>query len=298
MFHVLIATAGAPEFLQVQVRLLRALCADGLQIVVVNDAKDFADHSNFGASRRRSADIRCLSAGRPDRTSISAALHRKRLRPPRKSLPSQRTSESLQFGYDHILKGGSKRIAVIDSDMFPFVPFSFTDLLGQADMAGIPQERTNRFFPSIKVKYLWNGLLLLNVENMRSPSKLDFGCGYVNFTNTDTGGKIAHYLNEFPSTRVQPIPTLHSGYWHTIPDHVPPPLADFIRTDPMNTGGFFSEIYGNCLFHFRGGGNWQAVHGGRSFADRYEMFLTALRGLAGEDAEQRQGTPEERPRAQ
>jgi hypothetical protein len=291
VFHVLIATAGAPEFLQIQVRLLRALCADSLQVVVVNDAKDFADHSNFGqADAAEQISAVCKQEGLIE-LRYPQHLHRKRLRPPRKSLPSQRTSESLQFGYDNILKSGATYVAVIDSDMFPFVPFSFAELLGQADMAGIPQERTNRFFPSVKVKYLWNGVLLLNVENMRAPSKLDFGCGYVNFTNTDTGGRIAHYLNEFPGTQVQPIPTLHSGHWHTIPDNVPPPLADFIRTDPMNNGSFFSELYGSCLFHFRGGGNWQAVHGGRSFADRYKLVLMALRRLAAESAEQRQGNP-------
>ena len=213
MFHVLIATAGAPEFLQIQVRLLRALCADSLQIVVVNDAKDFADHSNFGqADAAEQISAVCKQEGLIE-LRYPQHLHRKRLRPPRKSLPSQRTSESLQFGYDHILKSGATRVAVIDSDMFPFVRFSFTELLGQADMAGIPQQRANILFRSIKVNYLWNGVLLLNVETMQSPSRLDFGCGYVNFTNTDSGGRIAHYLKEFPNTRVRPLAALNSGGW-------------------------------------------------------------------------------------
>ncbi len=252
---------------------------------MVNDAKDLADPSNWHADDAVAAiSSLCKREGLTE-LRYPQALHRRRLRPPRISLPASRTAESVQFGYDYLVKSGAKRIAIIDADMFPIAPFSFAAILGDADLVGVPQERTNRYIKKLLVKYLWNGILLINLETLRAPSDLNLDCGYVNLINTDVGGKISLHLKRFPGTRVRHIQALHSGGWSNVPEYIPPSLADFIRNDPTNTeSGFFSEIYANCFFHFRGGGNWQAVQGGRSFADRYELFLAALRGLTGENS--------------
>ncbi len=283
MFYVLIATSGVPAFLEHQVRLLRHFSAEPLQILVVNDAKEFADPSNWGDANAVGGIADVCARMQLEMLRFPQQQHSRRIRPPRVSLPSTRTAEAIQLGFDSLLeRPDCEKLAIIDSDKFPFRNFSFADMLANDAMAIILQTRHHRWFKRISVRYPWNGFLLMNIRRLPQPKTIDFGAGLVNGIRTDTGGKMHRYLSAHPSLPIRELRHLASGTWHPddVPElHLPQHLADFVRNDPANTGKMaFSEIYEDRFLHFRSGGNWQTVLGSSDGAHRrrFDLFIETL----------------------
>jgi hypothetical protein len=286
-FHVLVATSGMPLFLRHQVELLRRYSDTEPKIVVVNDAKEFADPSNWGDARAAASITEVCAELKVECLRYPQSQHWRRLRPPRISPPSWRTGEAIQLGFDSIrARAGSRYLGIIDSDMFPFRPFSFQDMLSDHAMAIIPQTRHNSWFPGIKVYHPWNGFLLMDLQTLPREPAINFNPGLVKGIRTDTGGKIHHYIAAHPSLRIKHLQHLPSGGWR-IDDHpalgLPRPLKSFVANDPANRdGNAFCEIYEESFLHLRAGSNWQGVLGDHSdhFLRRHRQFSAALEAMS------------------
>lgn len=264
MFTVLIPTAGAPVFLDHQIRLLRRFSAESLDIVVVNDARPFAHPSNWMDG---DAVIAINEVCALHRVTVLRTPERWTWRP---RSPSERTADALNFGFSHVRS--SAQLAIIDADMFPVAPFSFGEILNGADIAGIIQTRGNARYP-------WNGFLLLKASSLPDANTIDFSC--TRWPRTDTGGKMSGYLERHPTVTVQNLDHLGSGCWNDFSraKELPTWLTEFVARDPCNVGGsFFSEVYADKFFHFRSGGNWQSILGDKAqkYSDRYSSFVASL----------------------
>ncbi|HXW24875.1 MAG TPA: hypothetical protein VEK73_09025 [Xanthobacteraceae bacterium] len=269
-FTIVVPIVGTPEFLALQLRLLRKWCADELDVLIVNDARRVPAPSNrwiAGTDRQiaRMADQLAIRCYRYPQWRHGWLRFRGEA-----DDPAIRTADVVQFGFRKALRlYPTQPMVIIDSDMFPFAPFSFAEMLADHAIAGIAQHRG-------QVRYLWNGLLIFDAARLPDATTIDFSCAVIKGELTDVGGMLSYYLDHHPELAVRYLGHLSSGRWGLaeMPQSLDGALRSFVVNDPYNGNGtFFSEIYEGCMFHLRSGGNWQ---GDPRFSERISLFLEAM----------------------
>ena len=94
---------------------------------------------------------------------------------------------------------------MLDGDMFLVKPFSIRRFMKDYDIAGFPQNRSN------KVCYLFPGLVFLNMASLPNKETMDWSGGYINGDHLDTGGQMHHYLKNNPNIRLFHMNQIHLG---------------------------------------------------------------------------------------
>ena len=279
-----------PEFIPIQRDLIRKFCKEDHELLVVLDGKETPDFTNFGDISIRQQQIDICKKHNISYIGVPPELHEE---PARRSLfstsnydtsyrdtrfdPSSRTAVSNQFGwrtFHQFLKPHYRYLVMIQSDIFPFSPFSVRDMLAGNSLLYKDQFRD-------PIHYAWDGFLFFDWDKIdRSVSTLwNFENGLQNGVFTDTGGGtwtvLSHITSKLSIDAKNSLQwTIHDPFLNTLPL----PLQEFIRHDVRNEGEkIFAEIKHYKFVHLRGGGNWEFIKNPAEGAVIQEERFTAFK---------------------
>lgn len=282
---------NSPDFILLQRALLTKLCEHPFRFVVVNDCKPVGDNTNgFDDRCWRNIEDSCRQEG-IEYVRLPQDLHERRSSVfPRASIeasaspadsPADRCAVAVQWALNEVGFRSSGAVMILDADMFPIREFSLTEMLEGKEIAGVWQERRGGFPWYRRIRYLWNGLLVVDVGALPDKPNFSMECGRVSNVPTDVGGHLHHYFTRNPGVRVRPIRHYSSGQWgrQEEPEWLPDAVRGFLRSDVKNVEGrYYAEIYDDRFFHFRAGGNWDGMDGAK-FKARQMEIIEALNRL-------------------
>ena len=264
-----------PELIPVQRDLIKKFCKEDTGFLAVLDGKTTPCFTNFGDTTMRQRQIDICKANNIDYVEVPPNLHTE---PHRQQLfssptttyttnyrnyeidPSSRTAVSNQFGWHvfhtHLAKHYTL-LTMIQSDVFPFAPFSVREMLDGNSLLYKDQHRE-------PIHYAWDGFLMFDfsVDKTIPWDTWNFDSGFQHETVfTDTGGGTWTILPKI--SKKKNIDALNSLQW-TFSDpalaELPAPILEFLKNDVRNEGDkIFSEIKNHYFIHLRGGGNWEFI---------------------------------------
>lgn len=265
MLHIQTTVVNNPSFIEFQAHTLKYFVKGDYTFTVYNDAKGFPDYSNFGdpSVRRRIEDIcsklniPCIPIQNEHHETLQSA--------------SRRHVDVLNIMLD-IQRQTTNEYFIIDSDMFPIMPFNTTKY-NNYDAAIVPQTKTTN---GKSIDYFWPGITYLNMNTLHPKEIMDWHDEWVEDVFTDTGGGMYYFLKE-TKNKLYTIPYLRTLAWSSLdwPLNIDMRWLDYIRHDDRNIDGkYFTELYDDTFFHFRAGSNWD-----KCSADIYEQRVKPLTKL-------------------
>lgn len=162
----------------------------------------------------------------------------------------------LCYAWKHNFSSSNDKICIIDSDMFIVEKENFANVLNQYDIMCQLHSRG----PNGEVYYIWNGFVLMNLNNLENKSDLVWWCGYVNGYPVDVGGQTFHYL-EKNKDKIK----IGGLVQHYIGED---PNCDF---SPANYEYFEFGNSVRSILHHRGGSNWHSCS--KDYVDRKTIWL-------------------------
>lgn len=269
MLHIQTAVVNNPKFIELQHTSLKYFVSGDYDFTVFNDAKSWPDFSNFNDdSVRREIQRVCERLNIPC-INLENSHHKF------DACPAHRCADA-NTAMLEVQRSNPANYLVIDSDMFPIVPFK-TNKYMKYDAAFVPQMRKN---DSKKVEYFWNGIYYFNMETLTPQAKLSWKCDDIEGVWTDVGGGMYYFLQESKNNFYK-IPHLHSGHWDALdfPLTCDNKWLNYIKNDVRNTGTkFYSELYDNTFFHFRAGGNWEK-RGATEYSSRVDLLESVVNSI-------------------
>jgi hypothetical protein len=246
---IISSVVNNPIFIEIQLKTLTKYFQGDFEFIIFNDAKDFPDYTNNHTINTKQiiretcykVKVRCIDIPNAHQRTILNS--------------SFRTAEALNFILEFQKKNPDQYL-IIDSDMFLIDDFS-PSIFESYDCAIVLQNR-NHFF------YCWNGIYYFDSRNL----KLDLMNWHCTI-NTDTGGEMNKWIHsiiddftdiysKISYKNILFIPHKKSFSWNNTDEIKNHKLRLFIEEDPRNKDGtFYSELYFNSFFHYRGGGNWE-----------------------------------------
>lgn len=276
MLRVLVTALTDPNLLRVQARALQEFLPPH-RLVVVNDAYEAEHFSNHWDSRiaveiRIAAiDVGATYLRFPQRHHFN----RSRVFPGAEFYDNPnantRCADAIQYGVNKLLKQSLAPILILDADMVPYKPFDVAARLKEKPLWGVEQDRPN------DVRYLWNGLLLIDPKRVNRLDLFNLDCGTVNGEPVDVGGQLHWFLRENEGKLGSFGHFYSAEHWAEMQDDLPPKLAAFMQWSLDNRTKEVSvpETYAGCLAHLRAGGNWE-VRQVDEASERMERFLEAV----------------------
>jgi hypothetical protein len=170
-----------PDFIEIQHKTFQKFLLDDYEFLVFNDATNDDMCTQIEQMCQKYA-IRCIR--------IPQEIHGSVYNPSVRNCTVVNYSLNL-IGFDH-----DDIVALVDSDMFLIKEFSIRNYLKDFDLAGLDQIRGS-------INYLWIGLVFLNMATMPNKNTLNFNCGAVENTQTDSGGYTYYYLKNNPNARTK-----------------------------------------------------------------------------------------------
>jgi hypothetical protein len=245
-----------PELIPIQRNLINKFCKENVKFLAVLDGKTTPCFTNFGDTTMRQRQINICKENSIDYVEVPPDFHSE---PGRKQLfefgeydtsyrntnvdPSSRTAVSNQFGWRIFhtnLKKWFTHLVMIQSDVFPFAPFSVREMLDGNSLLYKDQYRE-------PIHYAWDGFLMFDFsqEPEISWDEWNFDSGIQHKTVfTDTGGGTWTILPKIQKKKnIQSRDSLqwtkNDSWFETLPT----PIQNFILNDSRNEGNkLFSEI--------------------------------------------------------
>ncbi len=256
------------EFIELQFNSFKKYIKFPYEFIVFNDSKDFPDWTNYGdPTIRKKIEEKCKELG------ISCINipngHHKQIRE-----PGLRHIESVNFMVKYMLDNPDKYLQ-IDSDMFLVSEFDYTKY-SNYDCAVVLKFRP-------ELEYAWTNLFYIDIDKFKYKNLLTNWDGFSYRTSTgqhhtDTGGKshlwVDKYKAEYPTKIYSMERLLSCEYnYNDIPENLKEStIVNFMKSDSRNKNNtIFSEIFGNCIFHYRAGSNWMGE--GRETHDKLTLIL-------------------------
>ena len=278
-----------PEVLKAHRDLwIHAFKDEVVRYVAYIDAKDFGDFSNFGDSSIKDQLIQVCNDNSIEYVVVPQEYHRQRSRVfsncqlESDQNPSGRNAVVCQYAWNiEVLEGGAQRLALIQSDIFPYRRFTWSSISRSTDFYYKPQVRSDN---GKRLNYAWEGLCLFNMGTWSNEIKrlVDFQHGTFKGVYTDTGGGLYKILEVLPDYRRFGWGGQDSLQWSsdTMSADVPYWIRQHLDTDPRNQTRngvitYFSELQDDRCFHLRAGGNWDNV-GKQIHDERYSRFVSLL----------------------
>ena len=265
MLTIQTSVVNNPKFIELQYLTLKKFVKGDYKFVVYNHAKDYSDCSNYYTENNNY---------KKDITSICEKLNIECIdvidNPNSyKGCPSAGTASAMNYilKNSHIPNPG--KYFVIDSDMFLINEMN-TDKYNNYDCVYRTCVRN-------ECKYMWNGIYYFDTTKMKNVNLLDWnmfkytetnphpGCGYW----TDTGGYTHKWIEqEYKNHNIKEIDMYETGKWNEndLKIKLHPQILNFCKNDKRsilnfgNNDKYFSEIYEDCVLHYRAGGNWQGLN--------------------------------------
>ena len=259
--YIVSAVVNNPEFIEIQHNSFKKYMKIPYTFIVFNDAKDWADFSNFNdVTIKNKIKEKCINLGILC-IDIPNQHHKT------ENGPAKRCADSMNFIKDYMIKN-KNRYLLLDSDMF--LVNEFNDLYKDYDAAIVYQKRWKRMI------YPWNGIFYFNMSYLKNQDLLDWGCPW----NGDVGMNNNNWLVSsygINNKKIYKIKHLSSGNWdkNQYPSCLGDNLLGFLENDIRNKNGkFFCEIYDGCFLHYRAGGNW--MNEGREIHQNLTILLNKI----------------------
>ena len=295
------------ECISVQRDLIKKFCKEDADFLAVLDGKTDQCFTNIGHSNIRQEMIDTCKANNIQYIEVPSDFHeeakRKQLFPEflsacasphsnRKTNPSSRTAVANQVGYNTFLTHLThyRYLVMLQSDVFPFQPFSVIDMLDGNSLLYKDQFRESDD-KQHSIHYAWDGFLMFDFQADQSIDQSlwktfsfddQIQKGYV---YTDTGGGSWYILEKLQKKKMAECKnSLHWLNSDPLFETFPEEIQAFINTDIRNEGNkLFSEIKHGSFIHLRGGGNWEVLYNISNILDiqeqRYKSFISTARGL-------------------
>jgi len=179
----------------------------------------------------------------------------------------------LQWVWSKIIVKEKGFVAFLHSDVFPVEPIKFTDYLKEHVLCSVLSRKE-----SAKLLFLWEPLLLLDMDRLPEPDSILWWPSMVEGVWTDTGGQTHYYLQKHPE--INPLEIWTAG------ERDDDPPRNF---EPARYQYFYVGFGGPRLLHYQSGSRWctdTALSGGLSMtreqSDEYHSRKLAwAKGIIG-----------------
>jgi hypothetical protein len=246
LLHVHVPVVNNPEFIRIQKLSLDKFYKGEYKLTIFNDAKGFADTSNFGdITLKTKIQSTCDELG-IDCISIPNEEDRY------KKSPSDRHSRTANWMWTNYQSKLEEPLLVLDSDMFLISDFQ----IGEHAITIVPQYRGGKIFA-------WPNLWWTpNPSSMPSHDLIDWYSTSINGDTTDTGGKTWRFFDANPNINKKLIKWQPSLQWNCAnsTSNVSQEVLEFCQQDIKNQNNlFWCEIYEDTFLHLRAGSNWEGI---------------------------------------
>lgn len=270
-----------PELISLHRDLIKKFCKEDANFLVIIDGKTESCYTNLGNTNIRQEMIDTCKDNKIEYIEVPPDFHfeekRKQLFPEflsaiatphlyRDKNPSSRTAVANQVGYNTFMTHFShyRYLVMLQSDIFPFEPFSVIDMLEGTSLLYRDDFRESDTKNYI-MHYAWDGFLMFDFKADKSiDAALWKTFSFDDMWQrgdvfTDTGGGTWYILEQLQKKKK--IECKMSLKWlnsDPILKTFPEPIQRFINTDVRNDGNkIFSEIKHRSFIHLSGGGNWE-----------------------------------------
>ncbi|MFA6066472.1 MAG: hypothetical protein WC707_04820 [Candidatus Babeliaceae bacterium] len=172
-----------PDFIKLHKKTFDAFLEDDYEYVVFNDASNKAMEKLIEKTCNK-LGVKCIR--------VPQKIHNTDRN------PSVLYADSLQYALDKLIKNYHGIVAMVEADMFLIRPLSITHYLQEYDLIGCHQSRDGN---SGQITYILPALVFLNMKTAPNKHLIDFRCGQIDGTQTDTGGNMHHYFKNSPTLR-------------------------------------------------------------------------------------------------
>ena len=190
MLRVLVTALTDPDLLRVQARALDTFLPPH-KLHVVNDAYEDEHFSNvWTRGMPEKIELHCWAMG-ARHYRFPQRLHYQRTKifknpqdRPESPNANTRCADAIQYGVNKLLRQSLQPILILDADMVPYKFFNVAERLAEKPLWGVEQWREGN------VRYLWNGLLLIDPKRVNRLDLFNLDCGTVNEQPVDVGGQL------------------------------------------------------------------------------------------------------------
>jgi hypothetical protein len=281
MVKIITTVVNNVDFIEIQYHTFKKYFKGEYEYIVFNDAKNFADFTNYGDITIKSKikdkcaelGVKCLNIQN---------MHHKNM-----NMSERHADTFTKYVIPFQIQNPDKYL-LIDSDMF-LVDYFDIEKYFKYDCAIVLQNRNN-------LNYFWPGLCYMDFTKIKNTNLLNWGC----INGLDSGGAMQEWLKkeiddeDFPKTddirwvnkefytkTIYFIKHLWSCSWNI--DELPNNLREnkgliaFLQNDVRNINNtFFCEIYDNVFLHYRAGGNWrnEGIHVHNKLTNQLKQVLT------------------------
>ena len=198
--YILAAHCNNLHYIDFQYKSLKKYFKGEYEYIVINDAKEFGDITNFNQhTMKEKIENKCNELGIKC-FNVPQHLHhnRKTLFPntsePSTDHPSARNAVAIQYGFNMYCNMNDGYLIVIDSDMFFYNDININDIMENYDIAGCGQGKRS---DSHYVEYLWIALCIFNLKTCKNLNEFYWDCGKVHDVSVDAGGQSYHYIQQY-----------------------------------------------------------------------------------------------------
>jgi hypothetical protein len=259
--YILSAHCNNLHYIEFQYKSLKKYFKGDYEYIIINDAKDFGDNSNFNQyNMKEKIENKCNELGIKC-INLPQHLHNNRqiLFPdttqPDCNDPSARNAITIQYGFNMYCNINDGYLMVIDSDMFFYNDFNINDIMEGYDIAGCKQGRKNEIY---NIEYLWIALCIFNLKTCKNLNEFYWDCGEVHNIKVDTGGQSYHYIQKYK-------PKINYLHWNCYDDMIlyknddlEPKVSNFLdEICKISPHHFSKEVFKKLnIIHLRCGSNW------------------------------------------
>lgn len=241
------------DFIRIQARAFKTFFKDDYEYIVFNNASD----ESPGGMRDQITNVcqeqgvRCIRVQNRNHNTANEAH-----------------AAALNWSYREVIlkEAIPDYLFIVDFDTVLLRDFSVAKYLEGYDITGIWQGRGT---PEHEIKYLWPGMLMLNMKTLPNKETIDLYCGHVDGIGVDVGGQLAVYLRNNPTVKVKSLSDTGQFTIEGAKQHLPAKILERYVDD------YKWSLMANAIIHYGAGSNWN--HRPASFHTQktacYEFFL-------------------------
>lgn len=194
-----------PDFIELQHSTLKKHVQDSYEFVVLNNAIDSRSRRKEISSTCQKLGIKCVQVKRDKKYGVIGDTKVFTWRGAFRNA-NVGTAYPLKWAWETICEENKDNLVVIiDSDMFLSQDISFNRELGEKQASFMIQYRgPKNHRKDADVSYIWNGICIFNVSEIKKLKELNWDCGTVNGFAVDVGG-FSHFWDEKKTLTVQHI---------------------------------------------------------------------------------------------
>ncbi len=279
--------ASWPEALELQKMALSKYLYEPHELIAVIDTSEKPGPFNLWDSglRKKAIDIAQNICDRVIVVPDELHGNRSKIFPKTKELSGDianlRAAVTLQYAFNSEILYDSKKILLIDNDMFPITHFSWQEKMQENFCRSNIYDSRSKYRKK-SITHLWGGLMFIDAAQIPFKDIWSFDCGKINGVKVDVTGNTHYWLQKIKEngleSKLQKINHLPSLNWDysDLTEIFSDILKEFIIKDDRNINNkFYTEFYDEVFLHFRAGSNWKK-ESGQVVKNRFIRFSECL----------------------